>query len=95
VIIDYKSAELQQAASDVASRVSKLISAVDHLTAQVARARASWISTEASESYQNLQKTWDNNEQQVRSALSKFGTAVGLSGERMDDTEHHNTNMLI
>jgi WXG100 family type VII secretion target len=92
--IDYAFDMLATAASDVHARVGQIIEAVDSLAADVNAARSTWQSTTASGAYSELQRFWNQSELEVRDALTRFGQAVGQSGEEMHLTERSNTSVL-
>jgi len=92
--IDYKFGMLATAASDVQGRVGQIIAAVDSLTAEVNAVRSTWQSTSASGAYSELQRVWNQNEEEVRAALTKFGQAVERAADEMRATESAATSAL-
>ena len=92
--IDYRFGMLATGSAAIHRRVSDILDAVDELALAVNAAKSTWQSHSASDAYLALQELWNEDEEEVRGALARFGQAVGQAGEAMQETERSNTNLL-
>jgi uncharacterized protein YukE len=87
MLLDYDPALLQAAAQDVIAGVKRILMANEHLQTAVRSLSIDWESPAARQSWAAKQTQWDQAEIATHQALQRFGTAVGVSGTTMSETD--------